>query len=217
MEKDKCFVCFEDNSVLYSCCHICSCLACNNCIDTMNNLYKNKCTICNSFLPLGYKRIETGNSEKMSITMRPKIFYLETDKKPECYFYSVKIKDKIIENILQVKENNGKYFLLNSNFPFHYFETFSILFENNITIKSIGEKIISDFFIPEIFIGAKDILHITGYDNIKILYRSSIIYRNDFERICKRNKKKYFTVTDNIFFRNLREDESYYENCCIFL
>jgi hypothetical protein len=217
MEKDKCFICFEENLNLYICCHICTPLACSNCIDMMNKIYENVCTICNSKLPIGHRKIEIGCTSKMSVLSLPKLFYLETDEKPKLDFYSIKVKGKIIHNVLKFKEYEGKFFLLNSGFPFHFFESFSILYDKKTLIRSIenvkNKPIIFKGFVPEIFVGVNIILYINNYNKMKILYENNIIYIEDFERVTKKFKYIYYNVTDNEYYLSLRREDNDF-NCC---
>lgn len=224
MENDKCFVCFEEKNQLFVCCHICSPLICEECINSMNNIYENKCTICQSHLPLGYKKIETGDTEKMKVTERPDIFYLETEEKPISKYYSVKINDHVIENILKLYcFEDEKYYLINSNFPFEYFNSFSILTEKKLKLKSINKckkekdyNVLFNQFIPKLFIGSNSVIYIKNINDLKIVYSNSVIYREDFERIIKKYRKFYFELIDNIFYRSLSNNEEQMV-CCNFL
>ena len=183
----------------------------------MDRTYRNKCTICNSGLPVGHKKTESGNSSKISVSRKPAIFYLETDKEPKYDYYSVRIKKVVIHNILRKQIYQDKYYLINSNFPFHYFDSFSILLDEDIPIKSIEKEEICNDFIPEIFVGANSIVYIYSYNSLKTLYSNHTIYQQDFKRISRRCRNSYFSVNNNSFFRNLREDDTSCDNCCIFL
>lgn len=214
MEKDKCFVCFEEGVNLSICCHICKPLICDNCLQEMNKLH-NSCTICNNRLPLGYREVEIGEAMELSVVKKPVAFYLDTKITPKYSLYSVEINGIIINNILKTEKLSDKYYLLNSNFPFHYFEKFSILYEENIVIKSISSKSINLSFQPTMFVGLTEIIFIYDYNSLKTVFKNYKIFREDFNRVCRNNRKHYFTITDNVFYRNLEEGN--YNSCCIFL
>ena len=218
IDKDKCFVCFEENSELIVCCHVCSPLICSGCLSEMNEKYEAKCTICNNFLPCGYTFVESGKTTKISISNKPILFYLKTETQPVNKFYSVKVCDLVIENILKVIKLENKFYLLNSNFSFNLFEHFEILYEDEIEVKSIGyrqTRRLFENFTPEIFVGCNSIVHVYGNNKIRLLFKGNCIFLEDFERVLRNNRKNYFEVVDNFFYQNLIERDDIVNCCCI--